>query len=323
MRLALESQPTFSIRQQRARMLLQSAGFLDIDKVMEYRPPEKDITFWKRPAAPQLQLLRYDEHSMPVFGPLSCTTCSKTVRGGTFRSGEITECEDCYRQHHYGRPDFIKIYKHSIISTAVTQEISHLICHCSRIEKFSVRGNPLELFPVDKAQQHRKKGPSSFRCGLYKVPELIAEAKYQEVLLKHENPIKLEELKNAGAQAKRRRREMLAFEKGLSLQEMDKLVDSRDSFAELGQSGLRDEEDEVPFFMRPITNKYPFGNVHMALRVGPLLVENGVKHTKHGALISNRDPPFLQVMVSDSVDIEDTLLVADDGNRQMWAQKRK
>ena len=323
MRLALESQPKFSICEQRARMLLQSAGFLDIDKVMEYRPPEKDVTFWKRPAAPQLQFLQYDEHSMPVFRPLSCTTCSKTVRGCTFRSGEITECEDCYRQHHYGRSDFMKSYKHSIISTAITPEISHSICHCSRIEKFSAGGNPLNLFPVDKTEQHRKKGPASFRCGLYKVPELIAEAKYREVLLKHETPVKLEELKNAGAQAKRRRREMLAFKKGLSLLEMDKLVDSKDSFAEFGQSGLRDKEDEVPFLMRPITNKYPFGNVHMALRVGPLLVENGVEHTKHGALITNRDPPFLQVMLSDSADVEDIFLVADDGDRRIWPQKRK
>ena len=35
-------------------------------------------------------------------------------------------------------------------------------------------------------------------------------------------------------------------------------------------------DEDIPFFFRKYTEKYPFGNVHMALRVGPLLVENGV-----------------------------------------------
>jgi hypothetical protein len=35
-------------------------------------------------------------------------------------------------------------------------------------------------------------------------------------------------------------------------------------------------DEDVPFFMRKFTNRYPFGNVHMALRIGPLIIENGV-----------------------------------------------
>jgi hypothetical protein len=33
---------------------------------------------------------------------------------------------------------------------------------------------------------------------------------------------------------------------------------------------------DIPLFFRKYTEKYPFGNVHMALRVGPLVIENGV-----------------------------------------------
>jgi hypothetical protein len=75
------------------------------------------------------------------------------------------------------------------------------------------------------------------------------------------------------------------------------LVDTKETFAEFGQSALREKEDDVPLILRPIVDKYPFGNVHTALRVGPLLIENGVKHTKNGALITSRDPPYLQVIL--------------------------
>jgi hypothetical protein len=35
-------------------------------------------------------------------------------------------------------------------------------------------------------------------------------------------------------------------------------------------------DGDIPLFFRRYTEKYPFGNVHMALRVGPLVIENGV-----------------------------------------------
>ena len=44
----------------RARMLLQSAGWLDIDKLIEHRPPIDDVGFWKRPMPPQRKLKRDD-----------------------------------------------------------------------------------------------------------------------------------------------------------------------------------------------------------------------------------------------------------------------
>lgn len=74
------------------------------------------------------------------------------------------------------------------------------------------------------------------------------------------------------------------------------LVDTKESFGEFGQSTLW-KEDDVPLSLHPIVDKYSFGNVHMALRVGPLLIENGVKYTKSGALITSQDPSYLQVIL--------------------------
>ena len=41
------------VLKRRARMLLLSAGWLDLDKFIEHRPPLDDLSFWKRPTTPQ------------------------------------------------------------------------------------------------------------------------------------------------------------------------------------------------------------------------------------------------------------------------------
>ena len=41
------------VLERRARMLLLSAGWLDLDKLIEHRPPLDDLSFWKRPTTPQ------------------------------------------------------------------------------------------------------------------------------------------------------------------------------------------------------------------------------------------------------------------------------
>ena len=41
------------ILKRRTRMLLLSAGWLDLDKFIEHRPPLDELSFWKRPTTPQ------------------------------------------------------------------------------------------------------------------------------------------------------------------------------------------------------------------------------------------------------------------------------
>ena len=42
-----------NVLKRRARMLLLSAGWLDLDKFIEHRPPLDELSFWKRPTTPQ------------------------------------------------------------------------------------------------------------------------------------------------------------------------------------------------------------------------------------------------------------------------------
>jgi len=51
--------------------------------------------------------------------------------------------------------------------------------------------------------------------------------------------------------------------------------------------------EEVPLYLRYLRANYPFGNVHVALRFGPLIFENGISDTE-GAVISTRALPKLQ-----------------------------
>ena len=65
----------------RAKMLLQAIGLLDIDKLIEYRPPLDNLSFWKRPAVPQLQLKTFNKVGNPVLAAQDCSSCNDTIKG--------------------------------------------------------------------------------------------------------------------------------------------------------------------------------------------------------------------------------------------------
>ena len=49
------------ILKRRTRMLLLSAGWLDLDKFIEHRPPLDKLSFWKRPTTPQRRQYYFPE----------------------------------------------------------------------------------------------------------------------------------------------------------------------------------------------------------------------------------------------------------------------
>jgi hypothetical protein len=105
--------------------------------------------------------------------------------------------------------------------------------------------------------------------------ELIAEEKYRGIWLKMENRISLGDEKR---KADRKKREQEAAAKKL---ENDRKKGTRTT-VDRGREATstiqeKSADEDIPFFMRKFTDRYPFGNVHMALRVGPLLLENGVE----------------------------------------------
>lgn len=287
-RQGIESRPREEDVRRRTRLLLQAVGFLDIDKLVEHRPPLDDMSFWKRPAIPQLKLDFISKSSIPMLGPLRCSSCSNAIRGSMYRRhgqdqrpAEVI-CEDCYREKFLGSAEFVKTYKHCILRAAINSQVSRQICYCEEVPHRDTDGKPLGLFPVDKDAGHLKaKGPGLVECGLLKLPEIVAEAKYegmQTLTSKNKgNPKGL-------ADEKREAAERRAIESKKVKQQQRKIVtqQSQNASNRTAETGTAvavaeaEADEDVPFFLKRYTENYPFGNVHMALRLGPLVLENGV-----------------------------------------------
>ncbi|KAK4095979.1 hypothetical protein N658DRAFT_403082, partial [Parathielavia hyrcaniae] len=323
----------------RARMLLQSAQFLDMDKAIEYRDPEKLFNFWKRPPTPQVSARSYDETNMPVFAYLTCFDCRAIIRGSMFRSLEDADmivCEGCYRQKHYGQACFTKLHKQSCLEAAVSPGVARSICQCPEIRTRDKTGRARTLFPMDPAGdggKHLNEEGSIGRprCGLLDLPEMVAEAKYAATKLQLDASSTLGDARRERDLERQRRAEEKALERireGTATK--PELVRNPNAVAleatrgEFGTSyGFTTRDQEViPFYLRSVTDNIPWGNVHMALRFGPLLIENGVAHTMRGALITSRDPQNLQVFHDPPGSIQHSLIVSGDGERTLYAHRR-
>lgn len=272
------------IQRRRARMLLQSAQFLDIDKVIEYREPENLLTFWKRPAVPQLVAPSCDEVHMPVLVPQSCSECHSIIRGSVFKAVKdepVIVCEGCYREKHYGETGFQKQYKTCCLAEVVTPELSRKICHCPSVRRRDNNGRLRPLWPFEQegsGDMHLKGDSGKVKCGLHDLTDMVAEAKYGATRLKAEKDTTLRDVRRRG----QREQDLREFRKGRSVDGKDRpgKIANKNSAAisEFGSSyGLTTESpQDIPVYLRSITDKYPYGNIHMALRIGPMIIENGV-----------------------------------------------
>ncbi|OAQ95578.1 hypothetical protein VFPFJ_01688 [Purpureocillium lilacinum] len=317
----LENRPIDDFIQRRARMLLQAAQFLDIDKVIEYREPEKLLTFWKRPAPPQVAVSSIDDTKMPVFRPLRCTSCHGAIRGSLFRSvhdENIAVCEKCYRRDHYGRGDFTKEYKTCCLPKAMTRDVTRHVCHCSAVPRRDGTGKLAELWPLkdESGAPHVKGGIGKLNCGLFELADMVAEAKYAATRIKAERDTTLEEA---------RREDSVLMREVMELKGPEKLKNINTSSApEFGSSyGVTtNTPEDVPFYVRSIAERYPYGNVHMGLRFGPLIIENGVENTYGGVLITTRSPPQLQVLRDPASEEDYSLLITGRAERKLYFQHR-
>lgn len=197
-------------------------------------------------------------------------------------------CEECYRIYYYGQDLFVKAYKHCILSDAITPAVSRSICHCSKVPHFDNSGRSRTLFPVGKEENHINiDGTGGIQCGILKLGELVALAKYdgiQTVMNKRKKSSNA--IRTGSGQKKDDKAKKTGFikvagrkKRRLSTVIWTSLHDSTQRIANSSASTAVDEaeaDEDIPFFFRRYTEKFPFGNVHMALRVGPLVIENGV-----------------------------------------------
>ena len=280
--------------ERQARMLLQSAAFLDIDKVIMYNSPLPRANFWRCSAPPQLTLLRFDAFSMPNLKILRCKICNDAIRGVLFKCLEpscraavhLTQkdsiCETCFRESRHPPSHMAKFYKHFILRDIITPQISRQICVCDGSRNAASKPGVSSLFPIDKNFAHRGKGKTKvLRCGLLLLSDKVMEAKYQGSIShiekgKRRATVRRNVKRNDQPGKSSSRHRSPRFRKAARHQQH---VDPQSKADERTMSDIENEklaDHEIPLLYRKFTRRYPFGNVHMALMFGPLMIENGV-----------------------------------------------
>ena len=232
-----------------------------------------------------VRLERVDGYGTPVFQYLWCGQCKDVIRGSIFVSREETSqtiCETCYRGNPscYRSDKFTKAYKHCILDEAIKPEVSRRMCDCRQVPRFDKEGRSLALFPVEKVDGHFNADPrGGLRCGLLTVGEVVARTKCDglqtTVLDKTAKPHKTKVYENTNESTKK------AEKKGAPKQVTGQSLQNPKTkdMTQATTTVLEEEEakEDIPFYLRKYTDKVPFGNIHMALRFGPLVFENGVE----------------------------------------------
>ncbi|KAL5356140.1 hypothetical protein BJX96DRAFT_185608 [Aspergillus floccosus] len=85
---------------------------------------------------------------------------------------------------------------------------------------------------------------------------------------------------------------------------------------------LATEDEDIPLFFRQCMERNPFAEVHMALRIGPLVIENGVSNTHAGALVSLRDLPIFIERFHIRGSHQRALSIGTDVERRVWEHQR-
>lgn len=218
---------------------------------------------------------------------LECSKCHSIIRGSLFvhasSSSTRNVCEGCYRQYYHGNPQYGKAYKHCVLHETITPPISRKMCECGVISQVDEDGVS-RLFPVPKAQPHIDNDEA--RCKLLKLDYQVALAKYHGLL----NTVKPQQNQPKGCKKLASKlRSLFSLDPGdqgsqdnetIEISESKKLpLQNVSKDGSPGNNTAATEaaaDEDIPLFFRQFTQQYPFGNVHMALRVGPLVIENGV-----------------------------------------------
>ncbi|KAJ3546271.1 hypothetical protein NM208_g1638 [Fusarium decemcellulare] len=279
--------------QKRALMLLQSAQFLDIDNLFEYRRPgirllNWNLPLWKRMSSPQLDLEIVKNR--PSFYARRCSECHRPIRSSSYHHIQQETrvlCETCFRKS----PDretgqYRKRYKTCCLPSQLTHKEVAELCHCDDRHNDNEEGSegsesrwPLGL---------EAKG----RCWLFALNRQIADKKHRgtsETIIESKSTKEIEALgQKAVDKMNRSKKSTGGTEK---LPNLNSETGYPLNFNTSRGKALSIEE--VPLYLRSHKRNYPFGNVHVALRFGPLTFENGINGT-NGVIISTRDPPQLQ-----------------------------
>lgn len=213
-----------------------------------------------------------------------------------FKSDDPNEarvvCEDCYFRFFYGKESYVKQYKHCILPEAITPEESRRLCPCFPV-LHSDGEEPPALFPVPWNAKHSKYATFNKKCELCNLDDIVAVAKYKALrkaagikepkeergpksstdtimMLQHYQP----QPEKSSSRAFRKFRKPPS-KTGLQLS-LERPEQHLHSLATLDKAVTDPQaEPDIPAFFKAHVDKDPFANVHVKLRVGPLIIENG------------------------------------------------
>ncbi|RHZ43373.1 uncharacterized protein CDV56_101398 [Aspergillus thermomutatus] len=261
----------------RARLLLQAAGFLDIEKTIEHSPASGTPS----PLTPQLRMTKKGLRGCPIPSVLPCSECKQVIRGNMFEaSGRSTQtiCEDCYWEHHYGDASYTKKHKHSIADEVVARVGRHARCRACR--------------------RRHTENSRPYMLGSRREMQILADAKYLGV----QEARKRTGLSNAP----------IPLAKVIQ-EDYNRRSAKYDAAWRSGDMRLVGDE----WLCQDFVQENPWKNIRVAVRVGPLVFENGTKESRNGAGITLRDPIFGQgQQKADRI----SLAVCGELERQLWRQ---
>lgn len=209
----------------------------------------------------------FESNGTPNFIPSRCAICQDILRGILFACSRAdcaekkhplhTDdriCETCFRSGKHPQEHLVKIYKHCILDESITPKISQDLCKCSTVPRTDPDGDYAALYPIDRDAKHRTNINRFVKCRLFLLPGLVANAKYQ-VLESSMESRKGKETRRLG--------DVRNMNNDKPLYGLDAALDE-----------VLDADIALPF--RRYANKFPFGNTHISIMIGPLIIENGV-----------------------------------------------
>ena len=216
----------------------------------------------------------FDPSGIPIILPARCGICQDILRGILFRC-DIKDCreepplkpqdyicEDCFHNERHNQKHLVKYYKHCILDDVITPQISQRLCRCSTVSRFDLDGGNAKLYPIDPLAKHRQAADGYSKCPLFLLPGLVVEQKYQGLETSMESRKGKGNGPIGGNPRERRERHANAVISGGMYALGAKLDDTLDT--------------DIPLPLRGYASKFPFGNTHIALMVGPLIIENGL-----------------------------------------------
>lgn len=200
---------------------------------------------------------------MPSLRPQRCQEpgCNSVITSSMYVGSDSTVvCETCYRHSHYGQAGFSKVYKHCALNDAVSAH--------------SYDPHAPHMVGEEGA------GSSKNVCELSKLGPVEARAKYEGLKATTGQPTQHKRgLSSTMARLTTGDKKSDKRKPSPTGRRVSSIFGLKGGGRETASQGVftdPSEDTNVPQFFRKFADKDAYSHVHMALRVGPLVIENGV-----------------------------------------------